>query len=78
MAQLYPYIDDLLADAAATPNQTLKTEIWHEIQDIYAEWVPGIPLFRPVAYDFTLKTVEGVLVTPIGPDIRFYATKITG
>jgi ABC-type transport system substrate-binding protein len=77
IASLYPEVDNLIAEAAATTDQTRKLELCSQIQQLWAEWLPNIHMFRLRTYEFTHKSVEGVLFGAMNWDIKFYATTIT-
>ncbi|MFW9779475.1 MAG: ABC transporter substrate-binding protein [Candidatus Heimdallarchaeota archaeon] len=64
MAAIYPYVDDLIDEAAATTNQTRKLEILEELQNLWAEWVPNIFAWREVWYQFTRANVDGIVYGP--------------
>lgn len=70
---LYPEVDDLITEAAATTSNTRKLEITSQVQNLWAEWLPNIHLFRLRTYEFTHKSVEGVLFGAMNWDIKFYA-----
>lgn len=71
MAHLYPYIDNLIVEAAGTTNQTRKLEILEELQDLWAEWVPNIFAWREVKYQFTRENVEGAVYGALMWDVHF-------
>lgn len=78
MAAIYPYADNLIIEAAATTNQTRKIEILEELQDLWAEWVPNIFAWREVKYQFTHKSVTGIVYGPGNFwDIRVHNATIT-
>jgi peptide/nickel transport system substrate-binding protein len=66
MASLYPYIDSLVAEAGGTTNQTRKVEILEELQNLWAEWVPNIFVWREVRYQFSRANIQGVVYGAMG------------
>jgi peptide/nickel transport system substrate-binding protein len=61
MGPLYPYVDDLIVEAAGTTNETRKIEILEELQDLWAEWVPNIFVWREVRYQFSRANIQGLV-----------------
>jgi ABC-type transport system substrate-binding protein len=66
MAPLYPYVDDLITEAAGTTNSTRKVEIMEELQDLWAEWVPNIFVWREVRYQFSQANIQGLVYGAMG------------
>ncbi len=77
MAGLYPYVDNLVAEAAATTNSTRKVEILEELQDIWAEWVPNIFVWRETRYQFSRGNVEGLTYGAVSWDYHLHDVVFT-
>ena len=60
MASVFPHIDALVYEAAGTTNDTRKVEILEELQDLWAEWVPNIFIWREVRYQFSRANIQGL------------------
>lgn len=61
MAILYPYIDNLIAEMGGSTNATRVTEIAIELQDLWAEWLPQIWVWREVRYQFSRLNIDGLI-----------------
>jgi peptide/nickel transport system substrate-binding protein len=77
MASLYPYVDNLVQEAAGTTNDTRKVEILYELQDLWNEWVPNIFLWREMQYQFTQSYVTGAVYGVLRYDVHFEDVAIT-
>ncbi len=72
MAVLYPYVDDLIIEAAGTTNETRKVEILHELQDLWAEWVPNLFPWREVRYQFSRTNIQGLVYGALAWDFHLH------
>ncbi|MFO7837066.1 MAG: ABC transporter substrate-binding protein [Candidatus Thorarchaeota archaeon] len=72
MSVLYPEVDDLVMEAAGTTNETRYIEIVEELQEIWAEWLPNIFVYRPKWYQFGDAALEGVWFGGLQWDMQFY------
>ena len=72
MAAIYPYVDNLIIEAAGTTNETRKIEILEELQNLWVEYVPNIILWRELKYQFTRATVTGAVYGALMMDIDFH------
>ncbi len=77
MATLYPYVDDLVQEAAGTVNETRKLEILDELQDLWNEYLPNIFLWREVQYQFTRSYVSGAVYGVLRYDVHYEDVVIT-
>jgi peptide/nickel transport system substrate-binding protein len=72
-ATMIDIIDPLVIEAQSTPDPIRKKEIVFELQDIWAEWVPQVFMWRTKLYSFTRSNVQGVVFGPVGAyDVQFY------
>ncbi len=72
MAGLYPYVDNLVQEAAATTNSTRKMEILTELQELWAEWVPNIFVWRETQYEFSRANIQGLVYGATGWNFHLY------
>jgi peptide/nickel transport system substrate-binding protein len=71
MSSLYPNVDNLINEAAATTNQTRKLEILEELQETWNEYLPSIFLWRNSQYQFSTTNIDGLVYGAVHYDIRF-------
>ncbi len=64
MAVLYPYVDDLITEATGTTNSTRYSEICVELQELWAEWLPNIWIWREVTYRFARSNIQNLVYGP--------------
>lgn len=72
MAPLYPMVDNLITEAAATTNMTRKAEILDQLQDLWAEWVPNIFVWREVRYQFSQANIQGLVYGALAWDFHLH------
>ncbi len=68
-----PQVDKLLRKAQTITDQSERTQIYEQVQDILAQDVPYIPLIQGKLFVVTQKSVHGVT---IGPDMIFHYNTI--
>ena len=61
-----PQLDKLIADGKRTSDQTQRSQIYKEAQQIIQQQALWLPLAHPTAYALTRKQVEGYQVSPFG------------
>ncbi|ADV64860.1 extracellular solute-binding protein family 5 [Desulfurococcus mucosus DSM 2162] len=59
-----PTMDQLLEQASSTGNQTLREQLYRQVQEILGEDVPYIPLYQGVLYIVARQGVEGIQPSP--------------
>jgi len=52
-------IDELVDSGVATTNETLRKEIYYELQKLYFEDCPAVPLYQPFGRRFEREWVQG-------------------
>ncbi len=72
MGPLYPAIDDLIAQAAGTTNETEFIELVTELQELWAEWVPNIFLYRPKLFQFGDASLQGIWFGGLQWDVNYH------
>jgi len=65
-------IDDLIEEGVRTINTTRRREIYYELQRIYHEDCPSVPLDQPTGFHFERDWVQGWYYNPIYPGLYFY------
>lgn len=59
-----PWFDVLLTAAAAAPDPVDKRALYGELQRLWAEALPGIPLYQELRVDVAPRALEGVQPSP--------------
>lgn len=68
----HPRLDRVLSEARQTSDIERRMVLYREFQQVFAEQVPGIPLFYPVYNYFVDETVQGIsLGVLFDPSSRF-------
>ena len=59
-----PVWDAKLTEAQTVTDMAGRTALYEEIQQMWTEDVPTIPIFQGTLYLFTQKNISGVMVSP--------------
>jgi peptide/nickel transport system substrate-binding protein len=65
-------IDDLIEEGVGTINTTRRREIYYELQRIYHEDCPSVPLHQSAGFHFERDWVQGWYYNPVYPSFYFY------
>jgi peptide/nickel transport system substrate-binding protein len=68
-----PWFDVLLAAAAAAQERVDKRALYAELQRLWAESLPGIPLYQELRVDVAPRALEGVQPSPNGDPLTWNA-----
>jgi peptide/nickel transport system substrate-binding protein len=68
-----PWFDVMLAAAAAAPGPVDKRALYAELQRLWAEALPGIPLYQELRVDVAPRVLEGVQPSPNGDPLTWNA-----
>jgi ABC-type transport system substrate-binding protein len=68
-----PWFDVLLAAAAAAPERVDKRTLYAELQTLWAESLPGVPLYQELLVDVAPRTLEGIQPSPNGDPLTWNA-----
>ena len=69
-----PWFDVLLAAAAAAPERVDKRALYAEMQRIWAEFLPGVPLYQELLVDIAPRNLEGIQPSPNGDPLTWNAS----
>lgn len=73
MKDIMPHINQILVENAKSNDPTRQSQILKELQDLYAEWVPGLLLYRQIDYTFTRASLSGlVMSSQFAWDVHYY------
>jgi peptide/nickel transport system substrate-binding protein len=67
------WFDVLLAAAAAAPDRVDKRALYAELQRLWAEALPGIPLYQELSVDVAPRNLEGIQPSPNGDPLTWNA-----
>ena len=67
------WFDVLLAAAAAAPERVDKRALYAELQRLWAESLPGIPLYQELSVDVAPRNLEGIQPSPNGDPLTWNA-----
>jgi len=70
-----PWFDVLLAAAAAAPERLDKRALYAELQRLWAEALPGLPLYQELRVDVAPRALEGVRPSPDGEPLTWNASE---
>jgi ABC-type transport system substrate-binding protein len=59
-----PWFDVLLSAAAAAPEPVDKRALYAELQRLWAEELPGLPLYQELKVDVAPRALQGVQPSP--------------
>ncbi len=68
-----PWFDVLLDSAAAAPERLDKRALYAELQRLWAESLPGIPLYQELRVDVAPRNLEGIRPSPNGEPLTWNA-----
>jgi len=68
-----PWFDVLLAVAAAAPERVEKRTLYAEMQRLWAESLPGLPLYQELLVDVAPRNLEGIQPSPNGDPLTWNA-----
>jgi peptide/nickel transport system substrate-binding protein len=68
-----PWFDVLLPAAAAAPERVDKRTLYSELQRLWAEALPGIPLYQELVVDVAPRSLEGIQPSPNGDPLTWNA-----
>ena len=68
-----PWFDVLLSAAAAAQDRVDKRALYAELQRLWAESLPGIPLYQELRVDVAPRALEGVQPSPNGDPLTWNA-----
>lgn len=68
-----PWFDVMLTAAAAAPERVDKRTLYAELQRIWAEALPGIPLYQELLVDIAPRGLRGVQPSPNGDPLTWNA-----
>jgi peptide/nickel transport system substrate-binding protein len=68
-----PWFDVLLAAAAAAPERVEKRTVYAELQRLWAEALPGVPLYQDLLVDVAPRNLEGIQPSPNGDPLTWNA-----
>lgn len=68
-----PWFDVLLAAAAAAPERGDKRTLYAEMQRLWAESLPGVPLYQELLVDIAPRNLEGIQPSPNGDPLTWNA-----
>ncbi|HEY3125810.1 MAG TPA: peptide ABC transporter substrate-binding protein [Candidatus Limnocylindria bacterium] len=69
------WFDVLLAAAAAAPERVDKRTLYAEMQRIWAEFLPGVPLYQELLVDIAPRNLEGIQPSPNGDPLTWNASE---
>jgi len=69
-----PWFDVLLAAAAAAPERVDKRALYAEMQRLWAESLPGVPLYQELLVDVAPRNLEGIQPSPNGDPLTWNAS----
>jgi len=70
-----PWFDVLLDAAAAAPEPVDKRALYAELQRLWAEALPGLPLYQELRVDVAPRALEGVQPSPNGDPLTWNAAE---
>jgi peptide/nickel transport system substrate-binding protein len=68
-----PWFDVLLAAAAAAPDRVDKRTLYAELQRLWAEALPGIPLYQELLVNVVPRGLDGIQPSPNGDPLTWNA-----
>ncbi len=68
-----PWFDVLLEAAVAAPEQAEKRSLYAEMQRVWAESLPGLPLYQQLLVDVAPRNLEGIQSSPNGDPLTWNA-----
>ena len=68
-----PWFDVLLDAAAAAPERAEKHSLYAEMQRLWAESLPGVPLYQELFVDVAPRNLEGIQPSPNGDPLTWNA-----
>jgi peptide/nickel transport system substrate-binding protein len=68
-----PWFDVLLEAAVAAPEQAEKRSLYAEMQRVWAESLPGVPLYQELLVDVAPRNLEGIQPSPNGDPLTWNA-----
>jgi peptide/nickel transport system substrate-binding protein len=68
-----PWFDVLLVAAAAAPERVDKRTVYAELQRLWAEALPGVPLYQDLLVDVAPRNLEGIQPSPNGDPLTWNA-----
>src|SRR5207247_485386 len=68
-----PWFDVLLEAAVAAPEQVEKRSLYAEMQRVWAESLPGLPLYQELLVDVAPRNLEGIKPSPNGDPLTWNA-----
>jgi len=68
-----PWFDVLLDAAVAAPERSDKRALYAELQRLWAEMLPGIPLYQELLVDVVPRGLEGIQPSPNGDPLTWNA-----
>jgi len=68
-----PWFDVLLDAATAAPEQAEKHSLYAEMQRLWAESLPGVPLYQELLVDVAPRNLEGIQPSPNGDPLTWNA-----
>jgi len=73
-AQRYhnPYVDELVEKGLHSPDGPLRQEIYYELEQIFYDEVPTVPLYVDIGRGYTRDWVQGIYYNPIHPGVYAY------
>jgi peptide/nickel transport system substrate-binding protein len=70
-----PWFDVLLAAAAAAPDRDDKRALYAELQRLWAEALPGLPLYQELRVDIAPRSLEGIQPSRDGDPLTWNAAQ---
>jgi len=70
-----PWFDVLLAAAAAAPDRGDKRALYVELQRLWAETLPGIPLYQELLVNIAPRGLDGIQPSPNGDPLTWNASE---
>ena len=67
------WFDVLLTAAASAPERTDKRALYAELQRLWAESLPGVPLYQELLVDVAPRNLEGIQPSPNGDPLTWNA-----
>jgi ABC-type transport system substrate-binding protein len=68
-----PWFDVLLSAAAAAPESVDKRALYADMQQLWAEALPGLPLYQELSVDVAPRNLEGIQPSPNGDPLTWNA-----
>ena len=68
-----PWFDVLLTAAAAAPERVDKRTLYAELQQLWADSLPGLPLYQELLVDVAPRNLEGIQPSPNGDPLTWNA-----